>query len=243
MRYIIFSLVLGLLSCGIFKKSPKEISTFESLHEKYLNNWFKGFSFIQQTDVFKKDSLIKSSIWYEVGSFPSLFRIDFDAPKSGNAVVYRNDSVYVYRNNKIASRRAEFNKILYIMGGMYSDKMPIVRQKFDKIGIDIRKQHIKNYKGQSVFVVGDESNPKGALIYFDKNKHVPLLYSYMQDDNRLKILFEEHRFIKGFWIEKIVKFYLNDQLAQIEYYNDYIVDPSLEPKMFSASELGCCYWK
>ena len=68
------------------------------MHDRYAGKWYKTFSFNQTTEIYRNDSLKRSETWYENIKFPNDFRIDFGNPDSGNAVIFKNDSSYLFRN-------------------------------------------------------------------------------------------------------------------------------------------------
>src|SRR5437868_2389575 len=89
---IFFSFSKDITSTGVLKK----------MYDTYRGKWYKTFHFIQTTENYRNDSLIRTATWYEAIMFPDKFRIDFGDPKNGNAVIYNKDSGYVFRNSKLA---------------------------------------------------------------------------------------------------------------------------------------------
>ena len=67
------------------------------MHDRYAGKWYRTFSFSQTTEIYRNDSLKRSETWYENIKFPNNFRIDFGDPDSGNAVIFKNDSSYLFR--------------------------------------------------------------------------------------------------------------------------------------------------
>src|SRR5580698_10115308 len=95
MLLIIFHFNIG----NIENASSREV--LQSMYKRYHNTWHKSLKFNQTTERYRNDSLIKTSTWYETIVYPDLLRIDFDSLKSGSGVIFRHDSTYVFRNNKI----------------------------------------------------------------------------------------------------------------------------------------------
>jgi hypothetical protein len=46
-------------------------------------------------------------------------RIDFDSLKSGNGVIFRNDSTYVISNHKLVRSVRNENELIFFLGGLY----------------------------------------------------------------------------------------------------------------------------
>lgn len=89
------------------------------MHDRYSGKWYKTFSFNQTTEVYRNDTLKPTETWYENIKFPKDFRIDFGNPGSGNAVIFKNDSSYFFKNGKHAGVRRDENDLIFLLGGMY----------------------------------------------------------------------------------------------------------------------------
>jgi hypothetical protein len=48
----------------------------KQMYDRYSGKWYHTFTFVQKTENFKNDSLVKTSTWYEAIMFPDKFRID-----------------------------------------------------------------------------------------------------------------------------------------------------------------------
>ncbi len=115
MKNILLALVCVVTSSWV--QTPftgKELLT--KMHEKYAGKWYKTFQFKQTTDIYKNDSLIRSQVWSEHIQFPQNFRIDFGNADSGNAVIFKNDSSYYFKNSKLLRTRLLSKRLIIFIG-------------------------------------------------------------------------------------------------------------------------------
>src|SRR5205085_10609058 len=99
MKYLLAVTILFLFSFDTHKDAG---DVLKKMYKRYGGKWFRTFHFIQSTENYRNDSLIRTSTWYEAIIYPDKFRIDFGDLKNGNAVLYNKDSAYNFRNHKLA---------------------------------------------------------------------------------------------------------------------------------------------
>ena len=127
---------------------PGSKEVLKKMHDRYAGKWYKTFSFNQTTEVYRNDSLKRSETWYENIKFPNDFRIDFGNPDSGNAVIFKNDSSYLFRNAQKVSVRPDEDDLLFLLGGMYFYPFDEVTAKMKSFGYNLDKFHEDTWKGK-----------------------------------------------------------------------------------------------
>lgn len=234
--------MLMLSSLSLYNNEDKDF--IGKMFDHYHKEWYHSFTFIQKTENFRNDSLIKTSTWYEAGIFPDKFRIDFGEPKLGNAVIFRNDSVYVFRNKEVVVSREEKNDLLFIIGGMYFLDKSEVYQKFEAFGYDLRKSFSTKFHGHDVVVIGANSDgEKVNQLWYDKKQMVLLRMIKYVDGHVQEGIFEDHQKQGKAWNESKITFYQDGKLDQIEYYSDFKANPKISDSLFDPSMFGSIHWK
>jgi hypothetical protein len=104
------------------------------MYNAHKGKWYKTFTFVQQTETYRNDSLQRTATWYEASRFPHDLRIDIEDPKNGNAVIYRKDSTYRFQQGKLARVTAGTNPFTFILGGMYLMPFDSVKAWQMKVG-------------------------------------------------------------------------------------------------------------
>ena len=92
--------------------------------------------------------MIKPKTWYERIKFPSDFQIDFDNPDSGNAVIFKNDSSFPFRNSVKANSQPAKDDLLFLLGGRYFYEFDTVLAKLKSFGYNLDKYHEHDWKGK-----------------------------------------------------------------------------------------------
>ena len=232
MKYILSLLTLMVFTSAV--KSPvtgKEI--FAKMHEKYAGKWYKTFSFSQTTEIYKNDSLVRSETWNEHIQFPQKFRIDFGNRDSGNAVIFKNDSSYVFRNSKKVRTSYYPNDLLFLIGGLYFYPLDISIKKLSSFGFDINKFHEDEWKGEKVYVIGAEKKEDSTnQVWFDKKNYNLLRMIKFDKGQKEEALFDDHVKLNGGYSETLVHFYINNKLVQVEKYYNLKGDIKIDPAIF-----------
>ena len=216
-----------------FINPPGSIEILKKMHERYTGKWYKTFSFNQTTEMYHNDSLKRSETWYENIKFPGDFRIDFGNPDSGNAVIFKNDSSYLFRKSQKASVRPDSNDLLFLLGGLYFYPFDEVTTKMKSFGYDLDKFHEDVWKGMQVYVIGAEKNEDSLnQIWIEKENFSPVRMLKYENNTKEEALFENHVKLDGGFTETLVYFYINDKLIQVEKYHDLKGNIEIDPKIF-----------
>ena len=209
----------------------------KKMYKRYNGKWYKTFSFNQTTERYRNDSLASTSTWYENIKFPNDFRIDFGNPDSGNAVIFKNDSSYLFRNSKRANARPDENDLVFLLGGMYFYPFDSVLSKMKKLGYNLDKFHEDVWKGKPVYVIGaGKGEDSVSQLWIDK-ENLNLVRMIKFDRNEKEEgLFENHVKLNGGYSESLVKFYVNDKLLQVEKYHNMKADVSIDDSIFDPED-------
>ncbi len=208
------------------------------MYDRFQNKWYKTLSFNQTTEIYRNDSLQRSQVWYENIKFPGQFRIDFGSPDSGNAVVFKNDSSYIFRKFQKADVRLYDNDLLFLLGGIYFYPFEQVVSKMRNYGYDLDKYHEDTWKGKEVYVIGAEKGEDSVnQIWIDKENYSLLRYIKQDGKNREEGLFENHIPLEGGFTETLVHFYINNKLVQVEKYHDLKANQLLDDAIFNTGIL------
>jgi hypothetical protein len=233
MRNILLALVCVIsASWAQTPVTGKELLT--KMHEKYAGKWYKTFQFKQTTDMYKNDSLIRSQVWIEHIQFPQNFRIDFGNADSGNAVIFKNDSSYYFKNSQLLRTDYYPNDLLFLLGGMYFYPLNEAIAKMKTYGFDINKFHESKWNGNDVYVIGSNKDGEETnQAWFDK-EHYSLVRMIKYENGRKEdALLEDHVKLDGGYSETQVKFYMNDKLLQVEKYFDLEANKKINPEIFN----------
>ena len=216
--------------------------TLRRMHDRYAGKWYKTFTFVQTTSVYRNDSA-RVSTWYEAAQFPHNLRIDREDPKNGNATIYRKDSTYRFQNGKLAGVNAGTNPFVFLIGGMYSVPFDMAKQQLQADGFDLSKGYTTDWKGRKALVIGAAAGDTTSKQFWVDAEHLYILrYLEKSRGSLMDVHMSNQVRIGGGWTETWVEFYFDGKLRQTEKYNDMKGDRLLDPQLFEPSAFGKWHW-
>lgn len=229
----IFIVIVIAGSASSFFIPRGSIEVLKKMHDRYFGKWYKTFSFNQTTEVYRNDSLKRTEIWYENIEFPNNFRIDFGNPDSGNAVIFKNDSSYLFKNSQKTGVRPDNDDLLFLLGGMYFYPFNDVIAKMKLFGYDLDKFHEDTWKEKPVYVIGAFNDQDSAnQIWIEKENFSAVRLLKYENNTKEEALFENHVKLEGGFTETLVYFYINNKLIQVEKYRDLKGNAEIDPAIF-----------
>jgi hypothetical protein len=215
----------------------------KQMYDRYSGKWYHTFTFVQKTENFKNDSLVKTSTWYEAIMFPDKFRIDFGDLKEGNAVIFSNDSAYNFRGGILKSTTADNNDLTFLLGGLYFYPFDKAVAQVKALHYDLTKFHTDTWNNKPVYVIGANTNDeKVNQLWIDKEKMVLVRFIKYDDNRKEEGILEDQQKFAGGWSEMKATFYINDKLVQKEYYRECNANGDIDTKIFQPSEFGKVHW-
>lgn len=232
MKNILFFGIVIIFASAI-KPQTTGREVLKKMHERYAGKWYKTLFFNQTTEIYSNDSLRRSETWYEHIQFPQNFRIDFGSPDSGNAVIFKNDSSYVFRNSKKVRTNYYPNDLLFLLGGMYFYPLEESISKMAAFGFDPDKFHEDVWKGKKVYVIGADKNEDSTnQAWFEKENYNLVRMIKFENKQKEEALLENHEKLNGGYSETLVHFYINSKLVQVEKYHNLKADIQVNPGIF-----------
>jgi hypothetical protein len=214
------------------------------MHNAHKGKWYQTFTFVQQTEFYRNDSLLRTATWYEAARFPHDFRIDIEDPKNGNAVLYKKDSTYRFQKGQLTRVTAGTNPFTFILGGMYMLPYDSVRSYLQKDGYDIGKGYTTNWQGRKTYVVGASPGDTASKQMWIDAGNLYLVRTMETDrGTHIDARMSDHIKVGQGWSETKVVFYFNGKLRQVEKYADIKGDVKLDDRIFDPAWFGKIHWK
>jgi hypothetical protein len=205
----------------------------KKMYNRYAGKWMKSFSFSQTTEMYRNDSLIKTSTWYENVVYPDKFRIDFGDKTSGNAAIFTKDSVYSFRNKSLIKTSANDENLTFLLGGMYSYSLDTIKTMLAKMGYDLNKLFETKLENNNVYVIGaNNADEKTNQLWIDKDKLVVVKFVSYSNGEKEEGIFYNHKQFGNSWSETACDFYIDGKLIQKEKYFDCKANENINLKIF-----------
>src|SRR5262245_11560466 len=109
MLLMIPAVIASLLS-GVQPAPKTGEELIREMHDRYAGKWYKTLTFVQTTTM--DDGRLET--WYEAASIPGQLRIDIAPLDSGNALFFRNDSIYVVRGGQARPGRPLIHPLMVL---------------------------------------------------------------------------------------------------------------------------------
>lgn len=229
-----------LLALGLFFVLPAQAQTGEQyvkkMHARYKNNWYRTLNFTQETEIYKNDSLLRKSTWYEMARFPFELRIDVDSLNGSNRTIYKKDSTYRIRKNKIQSVTADSNPFIFFLGGMYMLPADSVISHLTRNGYDLSLGAVTDWQGRKTLIIGAKNDEDSTRNQFWVDaEHLYIVRIILKSGAALDVHLSGHIKLRKGWSETLVKFYRDGRLLQVEKYRDLKPDVALGDGVFDVS--------
>jgi len=235
----ILSIALFLLLPFSKQKELNSTTLLQKMYARYHGHWHQSLSFNQTTERYRNDSLIKSDTWYERIAYPDLLRIDIGKPNSTNGIIFRHDSTYSFRDNKITRAVKNENELIFFLGGLYFSSFDEVLAHFKALNYDLSKFHADTWKGKPVYVIGaDKEREKVNQLWIEQERLIPVRFIKYDKDSKEEGTFEDHVALKNAWSETKCSFYLNDKLFQVEKYHNVVPGGPIDKSIFEPAMIG-----
>ena len=225
--------ITALVAAVSFLNHNASEDVLEKMYKQYAGKWMKSFRFTQTTEVYRNDSLINTSTWYENIVYPDKFRIDFGSKTVGNAALFVNDSIYSFRSSKLAHVSANDEDLTFILGGMYFYPLDTVKLMLRRMGYDLNKFYETNLNDKPVYVIGaNNAEEKANQLWIDKEKLVVAKFINYNRGDKEEGIFGNHKQFGNGWSETLCTFYVDGKLIQKETYYECKADENIDLKIF-----------
>lgn len=238
---LISIIILSAFVHSVVNNDSKDV--IKKMYDRYGGKWFSTFTFVQTTENYRNDSLIKTSTWYEAVMYPDNFRIDFGDIKDGNAVIFKKDSAYSFHDGSLKKVSSNTDNLTFLLGGMYFFPYDSIISKLTKSGYNLNHFYEDKIDEKPVYVIGaDNKEDKSNQIWIDKEKLLVVKFIKFEDGHKEEGIFEDHKQFGNGWSETKCRFYVDDKLLQKETYHDCKAGGYLDPKVFEPSLFGKIHW-
>ncbi|MDA0378582.1 MAG: hypothetical protein O3C45_00865 [Bacteroidetes bacterium] len=239
-------LTLSLSACSGKPSGPKDgRDVITAMQERYADSWYETLTFVQTTIQFRPGAAPDTTLWWEGIRIPGELRIDIGGPDTGDAMVFRQDSLYMIRAHQVAAAAPTMHPLLILGFDVYGQPAEETIAKLDSLGFDLDRIHSAEWQGRPAWVVGtdipgDTQEPQfwidqERLVFVRMTQRVGMDLESLQD-----IRFDNYQPLGEGWIAPEVRFAVDSTLTLVELYEDIRVgvdfsEGFFEPASFSTA--------
>lgn len=245
MKSILFSLSLLVSTILFSQKINTGTDVINAMYKKYDGGkkWYKHFSFTQDAVFYRNDSIIKTEVWHEIGSFPGYLAIKYDKKDSKNGVIFAVNKVYSIKDGVSKEPKTFIHDLILVGFDIYFLKPEVSCHLLDSLGYNLKEIHTDVFEGRKVYVVGaqpgDEKTPQ---FWVDAERLYLHRIIYKKKDNITDCVFGDYEKADGNWVSKKVTFKNNGKLQLIEKYYDLKFPKELNPDIFDPVKFAGIMW-
>jgi hypothetical protein len=224
-------IILGMQSC-IHNIDSTE-SLMKEIANRYNGKWFKQVKFSQTTTFYNNDTVVKTERWIEEYRFPSQLIIKVNHENSADGQLYRNDSVYVFENNKVVYNKPITHDVVIMSMDIYNMEPDDIMKRLEELPYNLNKFREDEFEGRKIYVIGaEEGDTTTNQVWFDA-EHLYFVKMIKNTPNGLQeiILGDYINFEGQGWIEQEVIFKLDGMVYLKEKYYNISIPVEAKPEI------------
>jgi len=242
----IFLLLIPILLTACSSESAEPANGREvisAMYETHADSWYENLTFVQSTIEYQPGADPDTTLWWEGIKIPGELRIDIGGPQTGTGMVFRNDSLFMVQQNRVAGSGPTMHPLLILGFDVYGQPAEKTIAKLDTIGFDLDAMHSATWQDRDVWVVGtDESGDTTTpQFWIDKERLVFVRMTQRVGPelaNLQEVRFDGYEQLAGGWIAPEVRFYLDSNLTMVELYDSIQTGVSFPDGFFNPDQYG-----
>lgn len=236
----------GLAACASAAPATPAItdaaSLVQAMHDRYADRWYQTLSFTQATMRVMPNDSVHHEVWLEWAQIPGKLRIEFEPHGGGNAVLYANDSMYVWRDGSLIRRLDQINPLMTLGFDVYRQAPERSLAQLRRMNFDLSKFHVDTLEGTPVYVVGAERGDtvsKQFAIEADRLLFMRMIDAYPPQPGKVQhIWFRRYERLGQGWIAPEVEMLVEGRRVFHEVYSDIRADEPADPARFAVPAGG-----
>ena len=138
-----------------------------AMHDHYKGKWYRNLTFRQQSQFYKNGSMERQETWYEALKAPVGLVIKFGSMESGNGIVFRNDTMFVFKNDTMQIQIRRVHDLLVLGFDVYVDDPETTIRRLGDAGYNLDSLSVD--KGPSAAATCTPSSLKAKAAAFWTN--------------------------------------------------------------------------
>jgi hypothetical protein len=202
------------------------------MRERYDGKWYRTLTFVQKTTLPNGEV----ETWHEALSAPGLLRIDIAPLDSMHTLIFRDDSLYVFKAGHLTESRDLIHPLLVLGFDVYVQPESVTIGKLRGLGYDLSRLHETTWQGRPTWVAGALPGDSTSRQFWIDKERLYFVRSLEPSPQNpavtMETRFEKYRAMGGGWLEHEVVFLANGQVRMREEYRETRVDVPLDAELF-----------
>ncbi|WP_266205322.1 LolA-like protein [Pontibacter kalidii] len=194
----------------------------KAMYKRWQGKWYPNFQFEQRAIFYENGQVSKEEVWQELYSQPGRLHIRFNGFESGNGVVFKNDSVFHFKDFELAAKMPQVHPLVLLSFDVYFLKPEESIAKLQQLNIDLGKVYESNWQGRKTIVVGT-TNPEDAnspQFWVDKERLYVLRVITNSKGSVRDVEMNNYQLLEEKWVATEIIFKTDGETTlREEYYN------------------------
>lgn len=235
-------MIRAILSLAVLAAAPPSAAAFDppkngveligQMRQRYLGKWYRTLTFVQKTTL--ADGRVET--WYEAAELPGKLRIDIAPLEGKNTLLFRNDSIYEFKDGKLAESHPMIHPLMVLGFEVYAQPVDVTIRQLEALGFDLTKLHQSTWQGRPAYVVGAVAGDRVTRqFWIDQERlyFVRMVEPGKQNPSaRVETLFNKYIPMGQGWLETEVRFVVNGETKMVEEYLEPKAEVELNPAIF-----------
>lgn len=243
---LLFSIMPVFILCmtGGKNTTPTGNEIIEKMHEEKDGKWGRNMRFDQNVFLYRNDSLVKEEVWQEILSSPQNLQIRFNGFETGNGILFKNDSIYYFANEKLSRKEERVHHLLLMGFDVYFLPPYETQNKLKDLGFELDRSYEKNTEIGTVYVVGtnDPNDSRSSQFWINKEKPYLEKLALNRNGNISEVNMNNYQIIDSFPVATEIDFYTNGALYMVEKYFDVSFPENVDPAIFDPTNFAEMKW-
>jgi hypothetical protein len=235
---IVFTLLITMSS---FAQQPQNgYELIKQMYKANKANWYRSLCFSQEVLYYKNDSIVASDIFLEAYQSPGNLILKFTNWKSGNGIVFTNDSIYTYHDGALQSTKYRIHDLVVLGLDINNISPETTARRAEKCGYNLKIIADDHCMGHNAWVVGDTLT---TCFWVDKKTLLFLKMRRRTGENSREVEFAKYENIDNYPVATVINFYNNhEELIMVEKYFNISPDCSVPLTIFKPMEFNNAKW-
>lgn len=221
---------------------PDARAVFEEIHDRYVGKRFTHVTFLQRTE--PAGGEVK--LWYEAIRPLGYVRVDEAPLDARNGLMYRRDSLYVFRDGAVTFSAGNQRWITMLtLVDVYALPVDSTLARLASLGVDLSTMHESEWEGRPAIVIGGAAgDTTSAQVWYDREHlyNVRVIQPPGASQNRVDFRMSRFQFLSGGWIENRIDIVVGGRVVTTECYADVRAHPGLPEELYDPATFATRLW-
>ena len=221
-------------------RRPDEL--VRAMHARHAPHWIRSMTFVQKTTFPDRPS----ETWYEAALMPGMLRIDVAPLDSGRAMVFRNDSLYVFRNGALTRSLPYVHPLMVLGSDIYALPPARTLEKLKSLGFDLSKLAKGTWNDRPAYIVGAAAGDTTSPQFWVDRERLQVV-RILQPSPQKPSDITDFRYtafmpVGKTWVETEMAFVRGGKEFQREIYQDVRVNVPIDSALFAVDRYRRPAW-